>query len=318
VANDNSLREKNSDIQRYKEVIMKKILLAGLFLLFLSTNPLFCATQTETFESVFSAIPFKNASWVEKITTVTRDDENSPEKVSETSRTVYYKTGKMRVEYTGDNPISNEVEPTVVIYKNNIIYNYMPDRKLCVTYKLDSTLGAGFKPILDMWDGKKTAQKTGEDTMDGVKCGIYEYKVGVVIPIINTTINSNCKEWRDISDNFEVYSEQKTDPYTVNVLFISKTVPSSLAKTRIVDLNKNAGISDDMFEIPKDAEVKSIEELYGGKNPNSPSGEESSDSGNSISGKTDMGQNTNTADNNGNSRDSSTNILNSIFNALGK
>jgi hypothetical protein len=205
---------------------MKNIAFLFIFsLLFAFT----CLGESKSYmKDYFSKVPYKSVSYTQKLTNYAAGSETP---VISTSR-VLYKNGKVRTEMLDEkgNPVS------LGIIREGYAYTLLDlESKEGVKTEIDPRNSA-FNMLIDD-AGRKDAVKKGFETVNGVKCGIYEYEQ--VVKVLFMEVKSIITEYRN-SDGFVMKTITKVQ---------GNDRPSVV---EVIKLEKNPIFGDSKFELPKD------------------------------------------------------------------
>jgi outer membrane lipoprotein-sorting protein len=196
---------------------MKKILIALLVLAFSSVIILAAAKSTP---EMFKQIPYKSAVWKSKTTV------QSPEETITFEQTTYFKSNKMRTEGVYYNPALKTKEDQLIIITGGVIYMINKEKNQGVKYSLSSANNPK-KNEEAFAKCRQSGKKTGSETVNEVKCDIYEYDCDVSGTPVRV------KEWRSVKDGFIMRSMSQMNKITTTA--------------DISDLKPNADIPDSKF-----------------------------------------------------------------------
>jgi outer membrane lipoprotein-sorting protein len=216
----------------YPEEIMKKIVLSAVLVFCFS---LICAGR-ENSDGLSAGYPYKSASW--KSTTTIKSQE---ETVSY-GQTVFLKGKKIRTEGQFFNRATNEKNNQVIIIDGAYMYSINPEKKQGMKYSLKNPNNPS-KNEDAAGKCREAAEKNGSETVDGIKCGRYEY---------------SCK-----SGDAEI----KIIEYRNSSGFAIKTVSTTGGTVTTVttsDLVENASIPDSKFIPDKDIKFMDMDSMTKG------------------------------------------------------
>ena len=211
---------------------MKKM----LALLFFTSCLSFVYAGNDASLGLIARYPYKSASW--KSTTTIQ----SPEEKVSYEQTVFIKGKKMRTEGQFLNRATNEINNQIIIIDGASIFSINPEKKQGMKYSLKNPNNPS--KTADTKEGcRNTAKNTGYETLDGVKCGIYEYscKSG------DTEIKA--VEYRNIS-GFAIKTVLKTG--------------GTLTTVTTRELEENARIPDSKFIPDKDIKFMDMDSMTDG------------------------------------------------------
>lgn len=184
-------------------------------------------------KEMFSYIPFKSAEWNSKITV------ESPAGKQIINQKTFYKSGKMRIE--GKDPNGNEY---ITIIDKNFVYVINPAQKQGIKYTVESKQNPE-KNNLELEKCRKNAKKSGIEKINNIECEIIEFDC------IIDGIKFSIKEWKSKKDNFIIKSITK--------------VEGTSTITEVLELKKDAKISDDKFIPDKNIKFTDMQTIFGEK-----------------------------------------------------
>jgi len=213
---------------------MKKIVLSAVFLF------VFCFVVLQAGlwagEGRFAGIPYKSATWDAKsINELNGNTINSTAKVM-------YKENKMRTEAVTENSIMKKPMHMLGINTLEKIYMINEDQKTGTMFSAKSKSNPDAH-YAQMMKERKNAKYTGDETINGVSCGIYTFVY--TTDTNNQKISENVTEWRN-KDGFDmkmIVEAENIKITTINSnLKINPELPDSLfvpdADIEIKDMDK--------------------------------------------------------------------------------
>jgi outer membrane lipoprotein-sorting protein len=184
---------------------------------------------------LYPHIPYKSAVWKSKTTV------KSPEETIKFDQTTYFKANKMRTEGVYMNPATKKKENQIVIIADNVIYMVNPDTKQGVKYSLNSKNNPQ-QAEQAFSECRQSGKKTGSETLNSVKCDVYEYSCSV------SGRKVKVKEWR-AKDGF---------------IMRSMSIMENMTTTAdIYDLKPNANVPDSKFVPDPGIKFMDMEKMMG-------------------------------------------------------
>lgn len=182
----------------------------------------------------FSYIPFKSAKWESKTTM------DSPAGKQVLYQTVYFKSGKMRIE--GKDVSNNKF---ITIIDKNYVYVINPEQKQGIKYPVESKQNPE-KNNLELEKCRKNAKRIGSEKINNIDCDVIEYDCVI------DNIKFEIKEWKSKKDNFVLKSITK--------------VEGTSTTTEILKLKKDAKIPDNIFIPDKNIKFTSMDGILKSQN----------------------------------------------------
>jgi len=205
---------------------MKKILFLFCIYSFLAFT---CYAESENyFKSLFLKVPYKSAIYTQ-INTVYIDKSETP--IVSTSK-VWFKEGKIRTETLDE---KGQVVGLGIV-RDGYAYSQM-DIKSKEGFKTEIDPKNNALSMLIDTDDSKNAKKTGEETVNGVNCGVYKYDQHLKVMFIET--------------KYEITEYRNSDGFVMKT-FTNTQDSEKPSTVEVVKLERNPFVSDTKFEIPKD------------------------------------------------------------------
>ena len=224
---------------------MKKIYLIPVLFMFATSMILAQETNKSANEDMFSYIPYKSATWNEKITI------ESDAGVNTIQRSVWFKDKKMRTEGTYLDKGTGKEGDQIIIVTAKYMYVIFPEKKQGIQYSMDSANNPE-KEKQSANKARESAKKTGSEKINGVDCDIYKYSTNTKNG--KNKIYAEITEWRDKTGGFPL----KTEKW---MKITGEQTGTMKAITEISDLKINASVPDSKFVPDSDVQIGDMDEM---------------------------------------------------------
>jgi outer membrane lipoprotein-sorting protein len=194
----------------------------------------------------------KTASWTSNIAQTTEGSK------TETSETKAWISGN---KYRMESKDKQKQQIQVILDDGNNFYMYNPAEKKA--FKMGDVKNTMFASILnsdvvaESARQRKQAKKVGTETIDGKACDILEYRS--TLNVLNSTVNSDVKEWLWVKEQFPLKSIVKTPKHQMKIAFMSTDVPASETITDVKNLVINVPMDETLFSLPEGTKIETME-----------------------------------------------------------